>query len=765
MLNHLFLKHRGTSRRHTFRLPNDGAADKLVLDDPYASMPTGWVVVKLGGPAANGGLTLQLTATDGSVRDIQLKRGAANLIRLPDAVSELILRRCPGSSSDVGGATSSALPRPEEVFLREIRLVEAAWRTVSAGGWRQTVAMLIQISMSLRRRGVRGALAELAARHIPNEVPPYHVWIDLYDRLSSDQLAALTARATASRKQPKISIVVALGDTVGPWTNDAIKSVRNQVYTNWELCVAYDCSQVSSRRTLLQQAAADPRIKLSPCSMNDAANVALALVSGAYMASLNHDDVLAPQSLLVMAEAIEAHPEADLLYSDEDMIDGKDRRWSPSFKPDFNPELLHTQNFVSRLGVYRTQMVRKLGGYRSSFNGSQDYDLALRVTAATHQPIIHVPHVLYHRRIYSNDRILGYTGVGHAAEAALLAVSQQASTPSDCVGAAPGCGLYRRVLYPPPMAWPTVTAIVPTRDHLDVLRVCIDGLLDGTDYPSLDIIIADNESTEIETQAYLNMIPIRGVKVLSCPGRFNYSAINNAAAACARGEVLLLINNDVSVSDPGWLREMVTLMMRPNVGAVGARLLYADGTLQHGGVVLGLGGIAGHLHKGAGCGDPGYLGHLHVVHEVSCCTAACLTVWASIFAEVGGLDALNLPVAFNDVDFCMRLRAAGKRILWTPYATLTHWESKSRGSDRLPDRIGPFEAEITYMKRRWGGQLTSDPFFNCNLSLKHENPTLSFPPRLPPPGNLRNDRPTLPQSHSPPASAIGVGAHAGLSAQ
>lgn len=720
-------------RRYNFRLPNDGAVDKLILDDSHAPVPAGWVVVHVGGPSVDVKLTLRLTAANGSVHDIQLKRGgrggSTNLIRLPDAVGEVALRSHAGSSG-IGAAADAALPALDELVLREIGPAEAMLRAVFAGGWRQIVLRLRQISVALRRSGIGGALDDIARRHIPSDLPSYQDWIDLYDRPNIGQVAGLRERAAALRSKPKFSVLVDANDPQGRGLIDTIESVRAQLYENWELCLVYRHSLELAWRTVLQrQAVADSRIRLCPHSTTDATNDAVSLASGAYIALVRHDDVLAPHSLLMMAEAIEAHPDADLLYSDEDLIDENGRRCNAYFKPDFNPELLHTQNFVSHLGVYRAQLVRDLGGFHSDFAAGQDYDLALRVTAATRQPVIHVPHVLYHRRLDRRRQ----TSVDWQAEDATQAAQQPAAIPRECLGVAPGLGRYRRVLYPPPVTWPRVSAIVPTRDHADVLRTCIDGLLDGTDYPALDITIVDNDSIRPETRAYFDAVSLRGVQVLPYPGPFNFSAINNAAAAGARGEILLLMNNDVSVSDPGWLREMVTLMLRADVGAVGARLLYADGSLQHGGVVLGLGGVAGHLHRGADADDGGYFGHLHVVREVSCCTAACLTVWAKTFAEVGGLDADNLPIAFNDVDLCIRLRAAGRRILWTPFATLTHWESKSRGSDHLPDRIQHFSAEVAYMKARWGPQLQSDPFFSANLSLDHNIPTLCFPPRVPRP--------------------------------
>lgn len=735
--------------RHAFRHPADGAGQMILHGQPGMA-PTGWAVVHLPPTGPGTRLTLRVTASATGVREIPLPPASAgrrgSLVRLPDAVTEIVLRSHAAAAPDTAGvASGDTRPRDtglREVVLREIGRAEAALRAVVHGDLGHSLPSLRQIAGAVRRQGLRAslrrALSSLAARHMPVGVTSYQEWIDLYDRPTSDQLAGLRARGAALPMQPTFSVLVPVYDTPARWLTEMIESVRSQTYQNWELCIADDCSPAGHVRPLLERAAAqDPRIKLCMRPVNGqisaATNSALELATGSHVALLDHDDMLAPYALLMMAEAINAHPDADLLYSDEDKLDARGQRYDPYFKPDFNPELLQAQNFINHLTVCRTQTLRELGGLRGAFDGSQDYDLVLRLTAATRHPVVHVPHVLYHWRLYPGGETFSTTQIERATAAAREAIRLQAASLGEDVAVVAGIGHYHRVLYPPPARWPSVTAIVPTRDHLDVLRVCIDGLLDGTDYPALDVVIADNDSVEPDTLAYFKAIQQRGVTVLPCPGPFNYSKINNTAAGIARGEILLLINSDISMIDAGWLREMVTLMLRPRVGAVGAKLLYPDGTVQHAGVVLGTGGVAGHIHLGAGADEGGYFARLRMAQEVSCCTAACLTVWADAFAEIGGLDAKNLAIAFNDVDLCIRLRASGRRILWTPYATLTHWESRSRGSDQVPGRVERFNAESAYMKARWGRTLTSDPFFNPNLSLDHMFPTLGFPPRAPRP--------------------------------
>lgn len=403
----------------------------------------------------------------------------------------------------------------------------------------------------------------------------------------------------------------------------------------------------------------------------------------AFVVVLDVGTTLAPWALLLFAEAIAADPLADVLYGDEDQITNGERR-TPWFKPDASSDPAGGGVFVGAVGVARRELLDAL---------PPDWT----ATATRARRLVRIPHVL-----------------AHTVHPPVIA----------------------RPRHPPPgiaRNWPTVTAIVPTRDHAATLLVCLDGLLDGTDYPALDILVADNDSVETETAALLDRVRQRGVTVLACPGPFNYAAINNRAAAEARGQFLLFLNNDISVIGRDWLREMVQLAEDLHVGAVGAKLLYPDGTLQHGGVVLGMGGVAGHMHLGAAGDDPGYFGRLRRTQAVAAVTGACMLVPARHFAAVGGFDARHLAVAFNDIDLCLRLRRAGLRVVWTPHAVLHHWESKSRGSDLTPERLARFSAEIATMQTRWSDELASDLFHSPNLSLETTDPALAFPPRVPRP--------------------------------
>ena len=455
------------------------------------------------------------------------------------------------------------------------------------------------------------------------------------------------------------------------------------------------------------------------------------MATGDFAALLDHDDVLAPHALYMVAHAVNAYPDADVFYSDEDKLNAAGRRCDPYFKPDWNRELFYGQNFINHLGVYRTASVRAAGGFRLGFEGSQDYDLALRLIAATRGPVVHIPYILYHWRIFPGADTHSSTQFESAAAAARRAIHEHLESLGEraTVTAAPA-GNYHRVVYRAPDEWPKVSVIVPTRDHVEVLADCLTGLLERTDYPDLEIMIADNESIEEKTGAFFTEVARRGVRIVRSPGPFNFSRINNDAAREARGDVLLFLNNDVTVIDRAWLKEMIVHAVRPGIGAVGARLLYPDDTIQHAGVVLGIGGVAGHFHCRASCHDPGYFGRLILTQETSCVTAACVAVPKAVFARVGGFDEENLAVAFNDVDLCIRIREAGYRIIWTPHAELYHAESKTRGSDLSAAKIDRFHREGRYVQRRWARQIAEDPFFNPNLSLETVCVELAFPPRV-----------------------------------
>ena len=564
----------------------------------------------------------------------------------------------------------------------------------------------------------------------------YRAWIEAFDTVRDEDRARIAARIAVLPDRPLISVVMPVYDPPPQFLTRAIESVRAQLYPDWELCIADDASTKPEIRPLLARyAAADPRIRVVYRTENGhiarASNAALALARGAFVALLDHDDELPPHALYLIAAELAAHPDTDIFYSDEDKIDARGRRFSPYFKPDWNPDLFLAQNVISHLGVYRRSLVEAIGGFRTGFEGSQDYDLALRaIERAGPARLRHIPHILYHWRAFPGSAALRVEEKNYAPDAAKRAVEEhllRTGRKAD-VTASPVRGLQRvRYLLD---AEPRVSIIVPTKDKADMTSRCVEGILDRTDYRNLEILIVDNNSVESETHAFFDRAARDPrVRVLRYDAMFNFSAINNFAARQATGEVLVLLNNDTDVIDPHWLAEMVGNAMRPEIGAVGAKLLYPDGSIQHGGVIVGIGGLADHAFRGLERRDSGPFGRAQLQQNFSAVTGACLALRKSVYDEVGGMNERDLRVAYNDVDLCLRIRAKAYLIVWTPYAELYHHESATRGSDRAPARRPEFEREMKFLKEYWGEALRDDPYYNPNLSLDHANFELAFPPR------------------------------------
>lgn len=579
----------------------------------------------------------------------------------------------------------------------------------------------------MRRWPLLGDLAAGLQRHARDRLD-YAAWITANDTLSEDDMAAIRRHIEAMAAPPLLSVVMPVYDPPLAFLEEAISSVVGQLYPHWQLCIADDATpNPEVARRLDEWAAADGRIKVVHRPENGhisaASNSALAVATGEFVVLMDHDDLLAPHALYMVAAELEAHPDADLIYSDEDKIDDCGRRYDPYFKSDWNPELILGQNMVNHLGAYRRSLLTKVGGFREGFEGSQDHDLVLRVSAATTPSRIrHLPFVLYHWRVFGGSMSFSNRSLERAQTAGLRAIDEHLAGRGEAARAELlPIGFYRvrRSLAEP---LPRVALIVATRDRLPLLRTCVDGLLAATDYPALEVVIVDNDSVEPATLAWLDAIQADArVGVLRYRGPFNFSAIHNYAVAQCDAELIGLINNDIEVIDAGWLREMVALAALPGVGAVGARLLYPDRRVQHGGVVLGVGGVAGHAHKLFAETTPGHGWRLQLSQDLSAVTAACMVLRRERYLEVGGLDADRLAVAFNDVDLCLKLRAAGHRIIWTPFATLLHHESASRGSDIAPEKAERFQREVAVMRERWGDVLAHDPFYNPNLSLTHED--------------------------------------------
>ena len=537
---------------------------------------------------------------------------------------------------------------------------------------------------------------------------------------------------------PKISIVVPLYNTPLNFLEELLDSVVNQTYRNWELCCVDAGQDTAVGQHVQARAKADPRIRYQKLTENEGiagnTNHGFELATGDYIALLDHDDILHPCALWYTAQAI-VEQGADFVYTDEATFEGKvENVVLYHFKPDFMLDNLRSNNYICHLTTFSKVLMEQAGGgERAEYNGSQDYDLFLRLTEKA-QKIAHIPHALYYWRSSPNSTasdISAKTYCIDAGIAALKAHYARCGVAVDDVTLIPGTPGYYKTDYT--MAHPgRVSILIPTCDHIRDLETCVESIYARTTYPDFEILLIENNSKEEQTfRSYERMQKEHPdtLKVLTWQGKgFNYSALNNFGARYATGEYLLLLNNDTEVITPGWLEEMVMYAQQKRVGCVGAKLLYPDDTIQHAGVGFGIGGVAGHLHKYFPATSDGYMGRLNYVQDVYGDTAACLLIRKEIYDEVHGLDE-SYAVAFNDVDFCVRVREAGYTNVFTPFAQLYHYESKSRGMEDNPEKQKRFQGEVLRFQARWGDLLAKgDPCTNPNFDIQREDFSLKILP-------------------------------------
>ena len=516
---------------------------------------------------------------------------------------------------------------------------------------------------------------------------PYDTWMRVFDEVPERDLARHHSRLATLSNRPLISIVTTHQQADTAAVDRMARCLRAQVYPAWELVVAAPGSVLGRLRASLS-GIADGQIRLIESASPVAAsfNALLAKLRGDYLLPIAASAVLRRHALLEFAMTINRHPAAELIYSDEDRIDASGRRSDPHFKPAWSPELLAAYEYFGDAKLLRTATVRALGGWRDQASDAQ-HDLMLRLASSVEPTaIVHLAKILVHAP-------------------AELAEPLTLIRPHSAL----------------PTPVPLVSLIIPTRDNAAMLETCIRSIRDHTRYPNYEILIVDNGSVEQATKRLFAQLAEKPrVRVISRPGPFNFSAINNSAVHDVEGDIVGLINNDIEAIEDGWLDEMVALAARAEIGCVGARLLYPDGRLQHGGVIVGLGGVAGHAHRFAPSSEQGYLKRLSAIQNVSAVTAACLLVRRRVFEQVGGFDE-GLAVAFNDVDFCLKVRDAGYRNLWTPFATLIHHESLSRGRDFTLSKARRFADEHSTMQKRWGADLWSDPYYSPHLTYDRED--------------------------------------------
>lgn len=597
----------------------------------------------------------------------------------------------------------------------------------------------VSVLKTFREEGFNGISKELSAawnrrRGGQNE---YAVWVKLFDSIDEQARSEMSEELTRLGELPLISILMPVYNPSPSVLERAIQSARAQIYPHWELCIADDASTDPAVRALIEaQAAEDKRILFNFRDQNGhisaASNTALSLAHGDFIALLDHDDLLAESALYWVAKAINQTPDAQLIYSDEDKLDKDGLRKEPYFKSEYNPELMLAQNMISHLGVYRRELVISLGGFREGYEGAQDYDLALRVLEKVPgNQVVHIPRILYHWRAVAGSAAAGSNEKPYAVEAARRAVASHLKRQAidAVVSASPDVPHFNRVRYALPGPPARVSIIIPTRDQAEILHHCITSILCKSTWSNYEIIVVDNGSEDAATFELLSDLRTKGIKVLTDDSPFNFSALNNQAVEAATGDVLCLLNNDIEILTADWLEELLRFALRPDVGCVGAKLWYPNGTIQHAGVVLGIGGVAGHAYKSLDRGEAGHSGRAVLHQEVSAVTGACLMVRKETYLAVGGFEE-NLPVAFNDIDFCLKVRELGLRNIYTPYAECLHHESLSRGDDQSTlEKRERFHFATTFMLEKWGHCLSCDPAYNPNLTMTKVDFSLAWPPR------------------------------------
>ena len=655
----------------------------------------GWVVDQ------RGSVEVTVHQEDASLLDCRISRG-----RRPDVVERRNLDE-EYKTQEIGFRISAALP---EIKGREIILHFC--------GDSVTKTYDIDIEELRKQNKPKGFLSRLFGKESVAE-GGYEAWLA---RHKVDKRTLRSQKHAAFAQKPLISIVIPLYCTPLPYLKELLESVRRQSYENWQLCLADGSPDDKAKEFIEKHYGREKRIVYRKLEENGGISVntneAVALATGEYLMLCDHDDTLEPDALYEIVKAIN-DTGADVLYTDEDKVsmDGQ-HYFDPNFKPDFNLFRLRENNYICHIFVVKKSLTDETGLLRSEFDGAQDFDFILRCCEKA-QKITHIPKVLYHWRCHMDSTAADPSSKAYAYEAGRKAVREhyQRLGIDAKVEMTERPGWYRS--HVKVQGNPLISVIIPNKDHTDDLELCLFSMTRKSTYRNYEILIVENNSEKEETFEYYKKLPDRYPKarVLTWEKEFNYSAINNFAAKEAKGEYLLFLNNDVEILTPDWMEEMLQNCQQEDVAVVGAKLYYPDDTIQHAGVVLGLGGIAGHIMCRASREDPGYFGRMISVQEISAVTAACMMVKKSDFDAVGGLDE-TFQVAFNDIDLCMKFRAAGKKIIFTPYAELYHYESKSRGLEDTPEKQFRFDKEVKRFQEKWAQQLEmGDPYYSPNLSV------------------------------------------------
>ena len=656
----------------------------------------GWAVDQ------RGSVEVTVHKEDTSLLDCRITRG-----RRPDVVERRSLDDV-YRSQEIGFRISAALP---EIPGKKIILHFCG----------DSVTKTYDIDVETRRKEQKpkGFFHRLFHKE-PEKTDDYEQWI-LKHR--PDKKTLRKQKKTVFQKKPLISIVVPLYQTPEPYLRELIDSVKAQSYENWQLCLADGSPDDRLKGFLDRNYGKENRIVYRKLEQNGGISVntneAVMLATGEYLMLCDHDDTLEPDALYEITKAINEKDAPDVLYTDEDKVsmDGK-HYFDPNFKPDYNLFRLRENNYICHIFVVKKALTDRVGLLRTEFDGAQDYDFIFRCCEEADK-VVHIPKVLYHWRCHMDSTAADPESKAYAYQAGRRAIKEhyQRMGIDASVEMTERPGWYRS--YVKIQDNPKISIIIPNKDHIEDLELCLFSLTKRSTYKNYEILIVENNSEKPETFEYYKKLPDRypKVKVLTWEKEFNYSAINNFAAKQAEGVYLLFLNNDVEILTPQWMEEMLQICQQKDVAITGAKLYYPDDTIQHAGVVLGLGGIAGHIMCKASREDPGYFGRTVTVQEISAVTAACMMIRTEDFWNAGGFDE-TFQVAFNDIDLCMKVRAAGKKIVFTPYAELYHYESKSRGLEDTPEKQFRFDKEVKAFEAKWSEQLAKgDPYYSPNLSV------------------------------------------------
>lgn len=578
----------------------------------------------------------------------------------------------------------------------------------------------------LKHYGPQEFWIRLHERFEPEEVP-YGPWYEAY---VPDEAALEKQRHHHFEYSPLISVAVPAYRTPEKFLAQMIDSLLAQTYGNWELCIANGSPEDSAMKKVLEEyTKKDSRIRVSELTENKGiagnTNAALEMAQGEFVGLLDHDDLLAPNALYEIVRALDEDRNLDAVYTDEDKVTTElDEHFQPHLKPDFNLDLLRSNNYICHFFVVRRSIVQKVGGFCQEFDGAQDHDFIFRCIE-TAEKVGHIPEILYHWRTHKASTADNPASKMYAFDAGKRAIEAhlKRTGTEGIVSHTPDLGFFR-VKYPV-QGQPLVSVIIPNKDEKETLKACIDSIREKTEYPNYEIIIVENNSTTDEIfQYYKELSQDPRIRLLRWKKEFNYSAINNYGVRHANGEYLLFLNNDVTVITPGWIKELLGVCQRPEVGAAGVKLIYPDNTIQHAGCVIGLGGIAGHMFVDMPANRTGYLHKASILQDMSAVTAACMMMKRTAFEEAGGFTE-KLSVAFNDVDLCLKVRKNHKLIVYDPYVQLYHMESKTRGAEDNKEKVRRFQEEIEYMRCQWIDILKKgDPYYNKNLSLTKWNYSL-----------------------------------------